>query len=342
MAKKHNQSKSRAIGDLSVGRSGRAVGDPPANHKALQARSRRSGSSRPKSRGGVAPSTPHQAPPADPNPNPEGRSDAPIQLPEQITVRDLAETLGTSPIELIKQLMNLGVMANINQLIDYETAAIASEELGYKVTEEQPEEVPETEAEAEAAVDTHVRHTVYTEEEQRYLTTRPPVITIMGHVDHGKTSLLDVIRQTSVQETEAGGITQHIGAYQVTAQGKQITFLDTPGHEAFTEMRARGASLTDIAVLVVAADDGVQPQTREAIDHARAAHVPIIVALNKMDLPTANPDRVKQQLADIGLVPEDWGGDTIVVPVSAKTKQGTQGRRRPRSGQHFGPHPSHV
>ncbi len=322
MAKKHNQSKSHAIGDLRVGRSGRAVGDPPANHKALQARSRRSGSSRPKSRGGVAPSTPHQAPSADPNPTPEERSDAPIQLPEQITVRDLAETLGTSPIELIKQLMNLGVMANINQLIDYETAAIASEELGYKVTEEQPEEVPETEAEAEAAVDTHVRRTVYTEEEQRYLTTRPPVITIMGHVDHGKTSLLDVIRQTSVQETEAGGITQHIGAYQVTAQGKQITFLDTPGHEAFTEMRARGASLTDIAVLVVAADDGVQPQTREAIDHARAAHVPIIVALNKMDLPTANPDRVKQQLADIGLVPEDWGGDTIVVPVSAKTKQG--------------------
>jgi len=218
--------------------------------------------------------------------------------------------------------MNLGVMANINQLIDYETAAIASEELGFKVSEVQPEAEAEAEAEEEAEIDTNVRRTVYTEEEQRYLASRPPVITIMGHVDHGKTSLLDVIREASVQVSEAGGITQHIGAYQVAAQGKQITFLDTPGHEAFTEMRARGASVTDIAILVVAADDGVQPQTREAINHARAAHVPIIVALNKMDLPSANPDHVKQQLADVGLVPEDWGGDTIVVPVSAKAKQG--------------------
>jgi translation initiation factor IF-2 len=297
-----------------------AIGDPPSQALPRQARSRRSGSSAPRSRGGEAPSTPRAPAPAAPEPKPE--STEPIQLPEQITVRELAETLGTSPIELIKQLMNLGVMANINQLIDYETAAIASEELGFKVSEVQPEAEAEAEAEEEAEIDTNVRRTVYTEEEQRYLASRPPVITIMGHVDHGKTSLLDVIREASVQVSEAGGITQHIGAYQVAAQGKQITFLDTPGHEAFTEMRARGASVTDIAILVVAADDGVQPQTREAINHARAAHVPIIVALNKMDLPSANPDHVKQQLADVGLVPEDWGGDTIVVPVSAKAKQG--------------------
>ena len=297
-----------------------AIGDPPSQALPRQARSRRSGSSAPRSRGGEAPSTPRAPAPAAPEPKPE--STEPIQLPEQITVRELAETLGTSPIELIKQLMNLGVMANINQLIDYETAAIASEELGFKVSEVQPEAEAEAEAEEEAEIDTNVRRTVYTEEEQRYLASRPPVITIMGHVDHGKTSLLDVIREASVQVSEAGGITQHIGAYQVAAQGKQITFLDTPGHEAFTEMRARGASVTDIAILVVAADDGVQPQTREAINHARAAHVPIIVPLNKMDLPSANPDHVKQQLADVGLVPEDWGGDTIVVPVSAKAKQG--------------------
>jgi len=323
MAKKCDDTTKRRMGDVSSGSSQRTVGDPPARQQARQARSRRSGASAPKSRGRPAPSTPRDARTATPaTPEPKDKDSSPIRLPEQITVRDLAETLGTSPIELIKQLMNLGVMANINQLIDYETAAIASEELGFRVSEEQEEKELTAEAEDEIVVDTHVRRTVYSEEEQRYLTRRPPVITIMGHVDHGKTSLLDVIRETSVQATEAGGITQHIGAYQVTAQGKQITFLDTPGHEAFTEMRARGANVTDIAVLVVAADDGVQPQTREAINHARSAHVPIIVALNKMDLPSANPDRVKQQLADIGLVPEDWGGDTIVVPVSAKTKQG--------------------
>ena len=320
MSRKNSSATQRRVGDAATGSHPSAIGDPPSKAQPRQARSRRSGSSAPRSRGGAAPSAPRTPAPAAPEP--KSVDAAPIQLPDQITVRELAETLGTSPIELIKQLMNLGVMANINQLIDYETAAIASEELGYKVSEIQQEAEAEAEAEKEAEIDTHVRRTVYTEEEQRYLATRPPVITIMGHVDHGKTSLLDVIREASVQASEAGGITQHIGAYQVTAQGKQITFLDTPGHEAFTEMRARGASVTDIAILVVAADDGVQPQTREAINHARAAHVPIIVALNKMDLPSANPDHVKQQLADVGLVPEDWGGDTIVVPVSAKAKQG--------------------
>jgi len=320
MSRKNSSATQRRVGDAATGSHPSAIGDPPSKAQPRQSRSRRSGSSAPRSRGGAAPSAPRTPAPAAPEP--KSVDAAPIQLPDQITVRELAETLGTSPIELIKQLMNLGVMANINQLIDYETAAIASEELGYKVSEIQQEAEAEAEAEKEAEIDTHVRRTVYTEEEQRYLATRPPVITIMGHVDHGKTSLLDVIREASVQASEAGGITQHIGAYQVTAQGKQITFLDTPGHEAFTEMRARGASVTDIAILVVAADDGVQPQTREAINHARAAHVPIIVALNKMDLPSANPDHVKQQLADVGLVPEDWGGDTIVVPVSAKAKQG--------------------
>ena len=320
MSRKNSSATQRRVGDAATGSHPSAIGDPPSKAQPRQARSRRSGSSAPRSREGAAPSAPRTPAPAAPEP--KSVDAAPIQLPDQITVRELAETLGTSPIELIKQLMNLGVMANINQLIDYETAAIASEELGYKVSEIQQEAEAEAEAEKEAEIDTHVRRTVYTEEEQRYLATRPPVITIMGHVDHGKTSLLDVIREASVQASEAGGITQHIGAYQVTAQGKQITFLDTPGHEAFTEMRARGASVTDIAILVVAADDGVQPQTREAINHARAAHVPIIVALNKMDLPSANPDHVKQQLADVGLVPEDWGGDTIVVPVSAKAKQG--------------------
>lgn len=238
-----------------------------------------------------------------------------LELPEQITVRDLADEMGCSPIELIKQLMNEGVMANINQQIDYDTAAIVAEDMGYKVKELKP---PEPEVE-EAPVQP-VRRRVYSEEEQKYLRVRPPVVTTLGHVDHGKTSLLDVIRATKVQAREAGGITQRVGAYQVRAREKLITFLDTPGHEAFTAMRARGAKVTDIAMLVVSADGGVQPQTLEAIDHARAAQVPIVVALNKMDLATANPELVKQQLAEAGLVVEEWGGDTICVPVSAKTK----------------------
>ena len=243
-----------------------------------------------------------------------------IEIPERITVRELADLMGCSPIELIKELMNAGVMANINQQIDYDTAAIVAEDMGYKVKEPSPPE-PEVAVEQEEPTQP-VRRREYSEEELPYLRERPPVVTVLGHVDHGKTSLLDAIRQTNVQAKEAGGITQHIGAYQVFVGDRAITFLDTPGHEAFTAMRARGASVTDIAVLVVAADDGVQPQTREAIDHARAAGVPIVVAINKIDLPTANPDLVKQQLADLGLVPEDWGGETICVPVSAKTREG--------------------
>jgi translation initiation factor IF-2 len=244
-----------------------------------------------------------------------------IEISGAITVRDLADVMGCSPIDLIKALMNAGVMANINQQLDRDTAVIVAEEMGYTVVEPKAPEPTVAAEEPEVGLPP-VHRREYTEEEQEQLRGRPPVVTILGHVDHGKTSLLDKIRETNVQAGEAGGITQHIGAYQVSVNEKAITFLDTPGHEAFTAMRARGASLTDIAVLVVAADDGVQPQTREAISHARAARVPIIVAINKMDLASANPDRVKQQLADLGLVPEDWGGDTICVQVSARTEQG--------------------
>lgn len=256
-------------------------------------------------------------PPERRPPEPAATQIIELELPERITVRDLADKMKRSPIELIKQLMNAGIMVNINQQIDYDTAAIVAEDMGFKVKEFKPPEPAVEEKPAPVA-----RRREYSAEELKDLRERPPVVTVLGHVDHGKTSLLDVIRATNVQVHEAGGITQHIGAYQVQLQGKVITFLDTPGHAAFTAMRARGASVTDIAILVVAADDGVQPQTLEAIDHARAAQVPIIVAINKIDLPTANPDFVKQQLADKGLVPEDWGGDTICVPVSAKTRVG--------------------
>lgn len=229
-----------------------------------------------------------------------------VSLPPALSVRQLADLLGVSAIDVIKQLMRNGVMANINQAIDFDTAEVIAADFGYEA-KKQP-----------ASLQTKPSTTT----KGGRLSPCPPVITIMGHVDHGKTSLLDAIRQSNIIATEAGAITQHIGAYQVEMDGRKITFLDTPGHEAFTAMRARGAQATDIAVLVVAADDGVMPQTVEAINHAQAAGVPVVVAINKIDKTNANPDRVKQQLADLGLIIEEWGGDTVCVSISAKKRQG--------------------
>lgn len=232
---------------------------------------------------------------------------------ETITVKDLTERIGKPAGEILKKLMLLGVMATINQELDFETAALVSSEFGVTL-EKNIAKTAEDILEAENV----------SEDDEADLETRPPVVTIMGHVDHGKTSLLDYIRETRVTEGEAGGITQHIGAYMVDVNGKPITFLDTPGHEAFTAMRARGAQATDIAILVVAADDGVMPQTIEAINHAKAAGVPIIVAINKMDKEAANPDRIKQDLTNYEMIAEEWGGDTIMVPVSAVTGDGIE------------------
>ena len=241
-----------------------------------------------------------------------------IELPASIVIRDLALKIEKSPIDLIKKLMSNGVMATINQTVDFDTAAIVVGEYGYEAI---LETVVEEESKAEVG-EVPLWRQMIAGENNAFLKPRPPVITILGHVDHGKTSLLDAIRLTEVAAGEAGGITQHIGAYQVEKKGRLITFLDTPGHAAFTQMRARGAQGADIVVLVVAADDGVMPQTREAIAHAKAARVPIMVALNKVDKANANPDRVKQQLAELELVPDEWGGSTMVIPVSAKQKQG--------------------
>ncbi len=235
-----------------------------------------------------------------------------IEMPPSLTVKQLADFLEKSAIEIIKQLMRNGTMANINQVVDYDTAAIVASDFGYEAVQ------------AQKAISARKpkREQTFQDGDTRLQKPRPAVVTMMGHVDHGKTSLLDAVRQTKVTATEVGEITQHIGAYQVEVDGKKITFLDTPGHEAFTAMRARGAQVTDITILVVAADDGVMPQTIEAIDHARAADVPIVVAINKIDKRNANPQRVKQQLADLGLLCEDWGGDVVCVPVSAKKKKG--------------------
>ena len=232
-----------------------------------------------------------------------------VKIPDEITVGELASRMKKTAGEVIKLLMKNGIMAGINQTIDFDTAEFVATELGCKVEKEVTVTIEEQ------IIDDHVD----TAEE---LQTRAPVVVVMGHVDHGKTSTLDAIRNTSVTKGEAGGITQHIGAYTVDVNGQMITFLDTPGHAAFTSMRARGAKATDIAILVVAADDGIMPQTIESINHAKAAGVPLIVAINKMDKPTANPDKIKEQLTKYDLIPEEWGGDTVIVPISAKTGQG--------------------
>jgi len=297
--------------------------DPVVRQTALEARTRRTRSggrsrrprqSKQSSRSGASTTT-TESKRTDPV---EPVKPTKIEIPEIISVRDLSEIMGTTSIEIIKTLMTYGTMATINELIDFDTASIIGEELGIEV---ELETIAEAEVSPGAEGPKTLRERLIAlEVDPSKLVSRPPVVTVLGHVDHGKTTLLDAIRDTDVVAGESGGITQHIAAYQVNVGDRKITFLDTPGHAAFTAMRARGAQATDIAILVVAADDGVMPQTREAIAHARAARVPILIALNKIDRDNANPDRAKQQLSDLGLQPEDWGGDTVIVPVSAKER----------------------
>jgi translation initiation factor IF-2 len=246
----------------------------------------------------------------------ESSEHKPIELPRVITVRDFASRLQMPVARLMQELMQNGIFASLNERIDFDTAAIVAEDLGFQAVAETAKALPEEEQTLHRVAE------VMQAEDAAHLEPRPPVVVVMGHVDHGKTKLLDAIRVTHVMESEAGGITQHIGAYQVVRKDREITFIDTPGHEAFTVMRSRGATVADIAILVVAADDGVQPQTKEAIHIIQSSHLPFVVALNKVDKPDANIDRVKGQLSEAGLVPEDWGGQTVMVPVSAKTGVG--------------------
>ena len=241
-----------------------------------------------------------------------------VRLPQAIVVGDLATALSVTPVDVIKELMKNGVMATINQVVDFDTAAVVAADLGFDPEEEDGEAAAVESAEGEEAAEPVSTSMRLVEEDDANQVRRPPIVTVLGHVDHGKTTLLDTIRRATVVESEAGGITQHIGAYQAKApDGRTITFIDTPGHEAFTQMRARGAQVTDVAIIVIAADDGLMPQSREAIDHVRAAGVPMVVAINKIDAPNADIDRAKTQLTEVGLVPEDFGGDQIVVPISA-------------------------